>query len=154
MITYYRDPDVLVTSAGVRMSGREYRLGDFAQVWHRQGRRSWSAVAGRGALGIAMIVPLVIGAVGVLVALVINASTATTVALIGGGILIGLAAAPLSDVLLEFVDRSYDKGSRRREIWARIRGSEVLLLDTDNAQRFGQIYRALQRALDHDTVAH
>jgi hypothetical protein len=154
MITYYRDPDVLVTSAGVRMSGREYRLSDFAQVWHRQGRRSWSAVAGRGALGIAMIVPLVIGAVGVLVALVINASTATTVALIGGGILIGLAAAPLSDVLLEFVDRSYDKGSRRREIWARIRGSEVLLLDTDNAQRFGQIYRALQRALDHDTVAH
>ncbi|WP_433721631.1 DUF6232 family protein [Actinoplanes sp. CA-051413] len=154
MITYYRDPDVLVTSAGVRMSGREYRLGDFAQVWHRQGRRSWSAVAGRGVLGIAMIVPLVIGAVGVLVALVINASTATTVALIGGGILIGLAAAPLSDVLLEFVDRSYDKGSRRREIWARIRGSEVLLLDTDNAQRFGQIYRALQRALDHDTVAH
>ncbi|MEU8232018.1 DUF6232 family protein [Actinoplanes sp. NPDC048967] len=154
MITYYRDPDVLVTSAGVRMSGREYRLGDFAQVWHRQGRRSWGAVAGRGALGIAMIVPLVIGAVGVLVALVINASTATTVALIGGGILIGLAAAPLSDVLLEFVDRSYDKGSRRREIWARIRGSEVLLLDTDNAQRFGQIYRALQRALDHDTVAH
>jgi hypothetical protein len=154
MITYYRDPDVLVTSTGVRMSGREYRLSDFAQVWHRQGRRSWSAVAGRGALGIAMIVPLVIGAVGVLVALVINASTATTVALIGGGILIGLAAAPLSDVLLEFVDRSYDKGSRRREIWARIRGSEVLLLDTDNAQRFGQIYRALQRALDHDTVAH
>ena len=154
MITYYRDPDVLVTSTGVRMSGREYRLSDFAQVWHRQGRRSWSAVAGRGALGIAMIVPLVIGAVGVLVALVINASTAATVALIGGGILVGLAAAPLSDVLLEFVDRSYDKGSRRREIWARIRGSEVLLLDTDNAQRFGQIYRALQRALDHDTVAH
>jgi hypothetical protein len=154
MITYYRDPDVLVTSTGVRMSGREYRLSDFAQVWHRQGRRSWSAVAGRGVLGIAMIVPLVIGAVGVLVALVINASTAATVALIGGGILIGLAAAPLSDILLEFVDRSYDKGSRRREIWARIRGSEVLLLDTDNAQRFGQIYRALQRALDHDAIAH
>jgi hypothetical protein len=154
MITYYRDTDVLVTSAGVRMSGRDYRLSDFAQVWHRQGRRSWSAVAGRGVLGVAMILPLVIGAVGVLVALVIHASTATTVALIGGGILVGLAAAPLSDVLLEFVDRSYDKGSRRREIWARIRGSEVLLLDTDNAQRFGQIYRALQRALDHDTVAH
>ena len=154
MITYYRDPDVLVTSTGVRMSGREYRLSDFAQVWHRQGRRSWSALAGRGVLGIAMIVPLVIGAVGVLVALVINASTAATVALIGGGVLIGLAAAPLSDVLLEFVDRSYDRGSRRREIWARIRGSEVLLLDTDNAQRFGQIYRALQRALDHDALAH
>jgi hypothetical protein len=154
MITYYRDPDVLVTSTGVRMGGRDYRLRDFGQVWHRQGRRSWSAVAGRGALGIAMIIPIVVGVLGVLVALVIDASTATTVALAGGGILIGLAAAPLADVLLEFVDRSYDKGSRRREIWARVRGNDVLLLDTDNAQRFGQIYRALQRALDHDAVPH
>ena len=66
----------------------------------------------------------------------------------GPSAVIGLAAAPLADVLLEFVDRSYDRGSRRREIWARVRGSDVLLLDTDNAQRFGQIYRALQRALD------
>jgi hypothetical protein len=152
MITYYRDADVLVTSTGVRFGGRDYRLGDFAQVWHRQGRRSWSAVAGRGALGIAMIVPVLVGILGIMVALVIDASAATTVALAGGGILVGLAAAPLADVLLEFVDRSYDRGSRRREIWARVRGSDVLLLDTDNAQRFGQIYRALQRALDHDSV--
>jgi len=28
----------------------------------------------------------------------------------------------------------------------------MLLLQTDDAQRFGRIYRALQRALDHDTV--
>ncbi|AGZ45668.1 DUF6232 family protein [Actinoplanes friuliensis] len=152
MITYYRDPDVLVTSTGVRMGGRAYRLGDFAQVWHTRGRRSWSAVAGRGALGIAMITPIVIGAVGILIALVIDASTAMTIALAGGGVLIGLAAAPLADVLLEFVDRSYDRGSRRLEIWARVRGTDVLLLTTDNAQRFGQIYRALQRALDHDSV--
>jgi len=152
MITYYRDPDVLVTSAGVRMGGRDYRLGDLAEVWHRQGRRSWSAVAGRGALGIAMITPVVVGMLGILVALVVDASVTVTIALAGGGVLIGLAAAPLADVLLEFVDRSYDRGSRRREIWARVRGCDVLLLDTDNAQRFGQIYRALQRALDHDTV--
>jgi hypothetical protein len=152
MITYYRDPDVLVTSTGVRMAGRDYRLADLSQVWHRQGRRSWRTVAGRGALGLAMLVPVLIGAIGVLVALVIDASTTVTVALGGGGILVGLAALPLADVLLEFVDRSYDRGSRRREIWARVRGADVLLLDTDNAQRFGQIYRALQRALDHDTV--
>lgn len=152
MITYYRDADVLVTSAGVRMGGRDYRLGEFARVWHRRGRRSWSAVAGRGALGLAMIIPVLIGALGILVALLIDASTATTIALAGGGLLIGLAAAPLADVLLEFVDRSYDRGSRRLEIWAQVRGASVLLLTTDNAQRFGQIYRALQRALDHDAV--
>ncbi|MEU7901827.1 DUF6232 family protein [Actinoplanes sp. NPDC049118] len=152
MITYYRDPDVLVTSTGVRMGGRDYRLGDLAQVWHRRGRRSWSAVAGRGALAIAIITPVVIGALGVLVALVIDASTATTIALAGGGVLIGLAAAPLADVLLEFVDRSYDRGSRRLEIWAQVRGGNVLLLDTTDRQRFGRIYRALQRALDQDNV--
>jgi hypothetical protein len=152
MITYYRDRDVLVTSTGVRMGGRNYRLGEFAQVWHKRGRRSWTAVAGRGALGLAILIPIVVGALGIGVALLIDASTGTTVALVGGGILIGLAAAPLADVLLEYVDRSYDRGSRSLEIWGRVRGSDVLLLRTDNAQRFGQIYRALQRALDRGPV--
>lgn len=152
MVTYYRDPDVLVTSGGVRIGGRDYRLGEFVRVWHERGRRQWGAVAGRGALGIAMIAPVVVGVLGVLVALVIDASVSTTIALAGGGILVGLAAMPLADVLLEFVDRSYDRGSRRLEIWADVRGSRMLLLQTDDAQRFGRIYRALQRALDHDAV--
>lgn len=152
MITYYRDREVLVTSTGVRMDGRNYRLGEFAQVWHKRSRRSWSTVAGRGALALAILVPILVGALGILIALIIDASTGTTVALVGGGILVGLAAAPLADVLLEYVDRSYDRGSRSLEIWGRVRGSDVLLLRTDNAQRFGQIYRALQRALDGDPV--
>jgi hypothetical protein len=148
MITYYRDPEVLVTSTGIRMGGREYRLGDFAQVWHKRGRRSWGGAAGRGVLGLAMLAPVVVGLIGIAVALVIHASAATTIALIGGGILLGFAAAPLADVLLEWVDRSYDRGNRGLEIWGRTRRGDVLLLRTDNAQRFGQIYRALQRALD------
>jgi hypothetical protein len=152
MITYYRDRDVLVTSTGVRMGGQDYRLGDFLEVWHRRGRRSWSAMAGRGALGIAMITPIVIGIVGVVIALLLDASASLTIALIGGGVLVGLAAAPLADILLERVDRSYDRGSRCLEIWGRIRGRDVLLLRTDNAQRFGQIYRALQRALERGSV--
>jgi hypothetical protein len=48
MITYYRDPDVLVTSTAVRISGREYRLAELGQVWHRRGRATWSAVARSG----------------------------------------------------------------------------------------------------------
>jgi hypothetical protein len=152
MITYYRDPEVLVTSTGVRMGGRDYRLGEFAQVWHKRGRWTWGGAAGRGALGLAMLTPIVVGLIGIVVALVIHASTGTTVALIGGGILLGLAGAPLADVLLEWVDRSYDRGNRSLEIWGRTRRGDVLLLRTDNAQRFGQIYRALQRALDADQV--
>ena len=153
MITYYRDPDVLVTSTGVRMGGREYRLAELAQVWHARGRRSWSTVAGRGALGLAILIPVLVGAIGILVALALDASTAVTLALLGGGVLVGLAALPLADVLLEFVDRSYDRGSRTLEIWGRVRGQDVLLLRTANRQRFGQIYRALQRAVEHGAVA-
>jgi Family of unknown function (DUF6232) len=150
-ITYYRDSDVLVSSGEIRMGGRRYRLGDLARIWHRRGTRSWGAAAGRGVLGLAMLIPIVVGALGVGIALVVHASPATTIALIGGGILVGLATAPLADVLLERVDRSYDRGSRCLEIWGRVRGRDVLLLRTDNAQRFGQIYRALQRALEPTT---
>ena len=121
MTTYYRDADVLVTSSGVRMGGRAYRLDEFARVWHKRGRSTWGAAAGRGALGLAMLAPIVVGALGIAVALVLHTGVATTIALVGGGILIGFAAAPLADVLLEQVDRSYDRGSRRLEIWARIR---------------------------------
>jgi hypothetical protein len=148
MITYYRDPDVLVTSTGVRISGRDYRLDELSRVWHARGRRTWSAAAGRGALGLAMLAPVVVGLLGIAIALVFHTSTGVTVALVGGGILTGLAAAPLADLLLELVDRSYDRGSRHLEIWGRVREGDVLLLRTNNAQRFGQIYRALQRALE------
>ncbi|WP_433369502.1 DUF6232 family protein [Actinoplanes sp. CA-142083] len=152
MTTYYRDSDVEVTSAGVRMNGREYALVELRQVWHTRGRRSWGTIAGRGALGVAMLLPLMVGALGVGIALVAHASVAVTAGLIGGGILIGLAAAPLADVLLEHVDRSYDRGSRRREIWVRTRQGDVLLLSTADAARFGRIYRALQRALEPSRV--
>lgn len=149
MIEYYRDGNVLVTSAGVRVEGRSFRLGEFDRVWHRRGRRSWASVAGRGALGIAMIVPVLAGLLGIAVAASIDASAVTTIALVGGGILLGLAALPLADVLLERMDRSYARGSRSLEIWAQVRADRVLLVRTDDAQRFGQIYRALQRALEH-----
>jgi hypothetical protein len=151
-ITYFRDRYVLVSSAGIRIGRRAYRLGDVGRIWHRRGRRSWGAVAGRGVLGLTMLTPIVVGALGIGVALVVHGSVGTTIALIGGSLLVGLAAAPLTDVLLERVDRSYDRGSRCLEIWGRVHGRDVLLLRTDNAQRFGQIYRALQRALDGDPV--
>ena len=152
MLTYYKDAEVVVTSAGVRMAGREFALADFGAVWHRRGRRSWGIVAGRGAIALAILIPILVGLLGILVALVIDASTGTTVALVGGGVLAGLLALPLADVLLEKVDQSYDRGSRNLEIWGRVRGADVLLLRTDNRRRFGQIYRALQRALDGGSV--
>jgi Family of unknown function (DUF6232) len=148
MTTYYRDREAWITSDGVRLDGRDLRLDDLLQVWYQRGRRSWGTIAGRGLLALAMLIPLLIGVLGILIALLIDASTSTTIALVGGGVLIGLAGLPLADVLLEHVDRSYDRGSRTREIWARTPAGEVLLLRTPDAARFGKIYRALQRALE------
>jgi hypothetical protein len=152
MTTYYRDRDVQVTSAGVRIGDRDYRLDDLTQVWHRRGARRWGAAAGRGVLGLAILTPVAVGLLGIAIALAIHASAGITIALIGGGVLVGLVAAPLADLLLDRVDRSYDRGSHDLEIWGRVHGREVLLLRMDNAQRFGQIYRALQRALDPGPV--
>jgi hypothetical protein len=148
MTTYYRDPEVLITSAGVWMNGREFRLPELLQVWYTKGTRSWGVIARRGALGLAILLPLLAGGFAVLVALTIDAEITTTVAMVIGGVLLGLAVMPVADLLLERVDRSYDRGSRNLEIWGRVRDGEVLLMRTDDAQRFGRVYRALTRALE------
>ena len=148
MTTFYRDAEVRITSTGVQMNGRDLPLNALRRVWHRRGARSWGTVAGRGALGLAMLCPIAVGLLGIAAAFLLHASASATVALVGGGVLVGLAGVPLADVLLDQVDRSYDRGSRDLEIWARTPGGDTLLLRTRDAARFGRIYRALQRALE------
>ncbi|BCJ58101.1 hypothetical protein Jiend_15230 [Micromonospora endophytica] len=92
--------------------------------------------------------PLVAAILGIALAVWLDGSTTVTVAIIGTSILIGLAAGPLADQLFEYFDRSYARGSRPREVWIRWRGHPVRLLRTPDALRFGQIYRALQRAIE------
>jgi hypothetical protein len=146
--TYYRDAEVWITSTGVRMNGRELPAEALIRVWHRRGRRSWGTVAGRGALGLTILAPLVVGGLGIAVAVLMHASRSWTLALIGGGLLAGLATVPVADLVLDRVDRSHDRGSHELEIWARTTRGDVLLLRTRDRARFGRIYRALQRALE------
>ena len=148
MITYYDDRTVRVTSEAIRVQGRSYPLRGLARVWHQRGRRSWRALAGRGALGAALIGPVVAAVIGLVIALGIDASLTVTITLVGIACLIGLAAGPIADLLLERLDRSYVRGAHDLEIWADFQGRTVLLLHTRDALRFGQIYRALQRALE------
>jgi xanthosine utilization system XapX-like protein len=148
MTTYYRDPEVLITSSRVWMNGREFQLPELIQVWYTKGARSWGVIAWRGALGLTILLPLLVGVLAVMLSLLIDAPLGTTAAMVVGGILLGLAVVPVADLLLERVDRSYDRGSRTIEIWGRVRGGDVLLMRTNNAQRFGRVYRALQRALE------
>ncbi|QGN50357.1 DUF6232 family protein [Micromonospora sp. WMMD558] len=148
MVTYYDDRSVQVTSTAVRVDGRTFALAEISAVWHHRGSRSWRVLAGRGAIGAALAGPLVAAGLGIALALWLDRSAAVTVGIVGASVLVGLAVGPVADFLFEHLDRSYARGSRRLEIWARWRGRPVQLLATGDALRFGQIYRAVQRAVE------
>ncbi|MGC4793500.1 DUF6232 family protein [Micromonospora saelicesensis] len=154
MITYYDDRSVQVTSTTVRVDGRSYKLADITMIWHRRGTRSWRVLVGRGAIGAALAGPLVAAVLGIGVAVWLHRSPTVTIAIVGASVLVGLAVGPVADFLFEHLDRSYARGSRQLEIWARWRGQPVRLLRTGDALRFGQIYRAVQRAVEHSQPAH
>jgi hypothetical protein len=151
--SYYRDSEVWITSSGVHMNGQDVPLAALMRVWHRQGPRSWGTVAGRGMLALAILAPLAIGGQGIAIGLILHVSAPITAALVGGGVLLGLATVPIADLILDHVDRSYDRGSRTLQIWARTPAGEMLLLSTRDRARFGRIYRALQRALEQPARA-
>ncbi|MBG6067537.1 DUF6232 family protein [Micromonospora ureilytica] len=153
MITYYDDRSVQVTSTSVRVDGRSYALADITVIWHRRGTRSWRVLVGRGAIGAALAGPLVAAVLGIAVAVWLHRSPTVTIAIVGASVLVGLAVGPVADFLFEHLDRSYARGSRQLEIWARWRGQPVRLLRTGDALRFGQIYRAVQRAVEHSQPA-
>jgi hypothetical protein len=148
LTVYYRDKSVRITSDVIEVQERSYPLEHLDQVWHQRGERSFRVLAGRGALAAAMIGPVVAGVIGVVIAIRLDASSTVTVALVGVSVLVGLTAGPLTDLLLNRMDDSYDRGTHDLEIWVTVRGRPVLLLRTRNALRFGQIYRAVQRAVE------
>ncbi|WDZ87307.1 DUF6232 family protein [Micromonospora cathayae] len=150
MVMFYDDRSVQVTSTAVRVDGRSFPLAEISQVWHQKGSRSWRVLAGRGALGAALAGPLVAALLGIAVAIWLHRSWTVTIAIVGASVLVGLAVGPVADVLFEFLDRSYARGSRQREIWIRWQGRPVRLVRTGDALRFGKIYRALQRAMERD----
>lgn len=147
-ITYYDSATVTVTSELLRVGGRAYRLCELEQVWHERGERSWAALAGRGALLAAIGGPLVAAALGIIIAVRLDASATATIAVVGVSVLVGLAVGPTADLVLEYVDRSYTRGAHPLELWVRWRGRPLRLLRSRDALEFGKIYRAVQRAAE------
>ncbi|HEY0698211.1 MAG TPA: DUF6232 family protein [Micromonospora sp.] len=148
MTTYYDDGSIRVTSTVVEVHGGSYPLTQLRRVWYVRGPRSWRVVSRRGALVAAMVTPLAGAVAGVVLAVRADAPLTVTVTGVAAACLLGLATGPLADLLLDRVDRSYDRGSRQLEIWVDLRGRPVLVLRTRDALRFGRIYRALQRAVE------
>jgi hypothetical protein len=52
-------------------------------------------------------------------------------------------------VLFRSADRSSDRGARTMVLCAQFRGETVTLFTTTNPTRFGQVHRAVLRALEH-----
>lgn len=148
MIVYYRDHSVEVTSTGLRVHDRLYRFDELSHIWHRRDARSWRAVAGRGVWSTTLVLPVIAAVVSLMVALRLDVTTATRTSIVMASILVGLGAALLLDPVLGKMDESFDRGVHLHEIWAERHGEQIRMLQTNDALRFGRIYRALERALE------
>lgn len=148
MVIFYDRPPVRITSEAVQVGGQSYPLAELSQVWQQRAERSWRVLLGRGVLVAVICGPLLAAGAGLLSAAVLDAETGTTAVVVIASLLVGLATGPVADLLLDRMDHSYLRGAYRLELWVRWRGRPVRLLQGRDALRFGQIYRALVRALE------
>ncbi|GAA4675861.1 DUF6232 family protein [Phytohabitans rumicis] len=153
MALYYRDDNVRVTSESIQVGGQTYPIAELTYVWHTRTRltlRSGSRILGRWVLVSLLTAPLGFGALCAVSALFADWSERLGAALIGlaAAAVLALALAPLLEFPLMALERSYDRGTAVHEIWVQHHGAETLLIRSEDALRFGQIYRAIQRAME------
>ncbi|GAA3727285.1 hypothetical protein GCM10022225_05720 [Plantactinospora mayteni] len=154
MTLYYRDDTVRVTSETIHVNGRSVPVAEVSYVWHARGRgtaRTRGRLAGRGVLIFLLSIPPLVAVVCVL-SLAYSAQDRgewRLAAIILAVCVVGaLALIPFLEVPLYWLDRSYERGAKVQELWVQYRGEEVILLRSSDALRFGQIYRAIQRAIE------
>ncbi|HEY8474019.1 MAG TPA: DUF6232 family protein [Natronosporangium sp.] len=157
MPTYYRDGEVTVTDTMVEVGTRRFPISELRYVWHERGRptlRTAGRRLGRVGLFLVLIVPVV--ACGVAVAAVVADEQSAGARMVVAGVLIALGAiailllAPVIELSMMALERSYDRGTSVREIWIRWQDRDLLLLRTADYSRFGKIYRAIQRAVERE----
>jgi uncharacterized protein DUF6232 len=153
MTTYYRDDAVYIGSAELLVDDRAYRLDDLELVWHRRGPR--------GAHGAAIIMARILLVVAVLGGIVaaglamrrVDLSGYDRGVLVGGAVVLVLLAGTVGLFVIEgvltLIERSYERASFEHQIWARRHDEDVLLFANRDKLRFGKVYRALQRAIEH-----
>ena len=154
MTVYFRDENVQVTSDAVRVDGTTYPVAALELVWHRRGpgtTRTMSRRVGRGVLILVIsIVPLaaIVCAISLVYSATDRSAWGLAAIVLAVGVIGALALAPFAEVPLSWLDRSYDRGTVVSELWVRFGGQDLMLLRTTNTLRFGQIYRAVQRAVE------
>ncbi|MDG4785395.1 DUF6232 family protein [Micromonospora sp. WMMD1102] len=154
MTLYYRDDTVRVTSETIHANGRTVPVAEVSYVWHARGpgtARTRGRLAGRGVLILLLSIPPLVAMVCVL-SLAYSAQDRgqwQLAAIVLAACVVGvLALLPFLELPLYWLDRSYERGVKVQELWVQYRGGEVMLLRSSDALRFGQIYRAVQRAVE------
>ncbi|WP_434743110.1 DUF6232 family protein [Micromonospora sp. SH-82] len=152
MALYYRDDTVQVTSESIRSGGVTVAIDEVTYVWHARGRKTLAVrgrVIGRNVLVLLLSLPPLVALVCV-ISLLWSAQDRgnwTTALIVLAAMAVGaLALTPFLELPLSWLDRSYERGNQVHELWVQYRGKELMLLRTPDALRFGQIYRAVQRA--------
>lgn len=156
MALYYQDDAVQVTSEAILAGGRRVPIAEIRYVWHAKGRTTLAVrgrVLSRGILVLLLSLPPLV-AVFCALSLVWSAPERgwlPVLLTLAGCVLLALAAVPFLELPLGWLDRSYERGNRVHELWVQAHGRELLLLRTPDALRFGQVYRAVQRAVENHT---
>ncbi|MGH3680018.1 MAG: DUF6232 family protein [Natronosporangium sp.] len=159
MPTYYQDGAVRVTGTAVQVGTTMLPIAELSLVWHARGRptvRTASRRVARFGLIALLTVPVIGGAVVVATLLFAERGLAAQIGVAVGLVLLGLVLlvllAPVIEIPMMALERSYDRGTAVREIWVRWRrpdgDHDLLLLRTTDTARFGRIYRAIQRAIE------
>ncbi|MDM4722854.1 DUF6232 family protein [Micromonospora sp. WMMA1363] len=153
MALYYRDDVVQVTSESIRVGGLVVAIADVTYVWHDKGRTTLAVrgrVLSRGLLVLLLSLPPIVAVVCALSLAwsVPERGWRPVLVALAACVVLALAVTPFLEVPLGWLDRSYERGNRVHELWVQTHGQEVLLLRTPDALRFGQVYRAVQRAIE------
>jgi hypothetical protein len=141
---YYQDPEIRITSSAFSALGQTYLLRDMKHAW-RVRRRT----VGPRAITAALVL-LIVLVVEIIVIVVSSWMAAGKGLLIAGGVIFlarsvaRLIGGAISLNKIEDIRRY----RRRLELWAAMSSGQVLLLDTDDSIKHGQVCRALKRALD------
>src|SRR5919202_5238081 len=153
--TYYRDPQLRITSDGIQVDDRWYPLAELQAVWPlRQGRplaygtRLLRLVAITGALVLVVLVCAGLGRWAVSSRTGSARVSAALIAVLVVGMVAVVAARAVIEGPMEMLDRLHLHGAARHELHVRLRGSDVVVFATDDAHRFGKVYRSLRRAIE------
>jgi hypothetical protein len=149
MTIYYRDESLRVTARQIQTVNGVYPLAELDDVWLEHG--PWQPERAAGILLLRLLVALAgLALAGAVVAVVVDVHHP-------GGDLVPtwvvygfLFASPVVlGVLIRYAEKARDGGTRTLLLCARWRGRSVTLYATTNPTRFGQVHRAVQRALEN-----